>query len=131
MQVVVREPAMREGRRVCPADDHGAGLAKVGHRRAVLGSDDIAEGDHAIGGRAAALVDIDFHGHGDAVQQTQLATAGASGIGIACRGQGLIRKHVDDGVHGGIDGSDPVETGAHGFDAGNCTQSNCVSEVDC
>ncbi|BBC02081.1 hypothetical protein BE61_75430 [Bradyrhizobium elkanii USDA 61] len=72
MQIVVGEPAVREGRRVGAPDNDGARLAKIRDHRAVLGGDHVAKGNDAVGGGAAALVDIDLDRHRHAVQDAEL-----------------------------------------------------------
>ena len=76
MQVVVGEPAKRESRCVGTAEDHRTGAPQVGDDRAVVGRDRIAQRHEAVGGRAAALVDVDLGRHRHAVQYAERVTPG-------------------------------------------------------
>jgi len=104
VQRVVGEDAHREGRRIGAADDDRAGVLEVGDDRAVLLGDEVFEGDHAIVGRQAGLVDVDLGRHRHTVQRRQGMAARPGGVGGLGGGARFVAEHAHHGVDRRIDG---------------------------
>jgi hypothetical protein len=130
VQVVIGEPAHRVGRRVGAAEEDRAGAPQIGDDGIVLGGDEIAIGDDAIVGRAAALVAIDLGRHRHAVQRSaRLATAEGT-VGRVGRLPRLVGERQHDGVDCRIHCVEPVEAGVERFAAGKPPQADQTRQLD-
>ncbi|MGY4421693.1 hypothetical protein ACVWY2_004142 [Bradyrhizobium sp. JR6.1] len=130
VQIVVGEPAVRERRRVGAPDNHGTRFAETRDHRAVVGRDDVAEGDDAVGGGVAALIDIDLDCDRHAVQHAELRAGFHRFIRRIRRSQRFIGEHLDDGVQRRIDLRDPVEAGLHSFPARDHMRRDRARQID-
>jgi hypothetical protein len=80
VQVVVREPAMREGRRIGSSDEHRPGGAPIRNRWTVFSRDLVPKGDHPVRGGVASLVYIDLDRDRYPVQRTDRLAPRDGGI---------------------------------------------------
>jgi hypothetical protein len=81
VQIVVRVPAHREGGRIRAPDDHRAGRAQVLDNRIVCLGHAVAICDHPAIVDRAALVGVDLHRDGNAVQRAERGPAMSHRIG--------------------------------------------------
>ncbi len=111
VQRVVGHQPHGEGRRVGAPDEDGAGGAQVGRHRAVLGGDLVGEGDDAVGGGMAALVDVDLDGHRHAVQRAERLAPCPRRVGGIGGGQRLGVHALHHGVERRVHLLEPREAG--------------------
>ena len=103
VQRVTREPAHRKGRRIGATDDDRAGIAQVGHDRAVLLGNVVLLDAYAIGVEAALLVDINLYGDRHPGQHAGRLTRGDTRIDRPRSLQCLFGQWLHDRVYRGID----------------------------
>ena len=130
MQIVVCVPPHREGWRVGPAHDHRTGFAEVGHDGAVFLGDVLGEGDHAVAGGLAPLVDVGLDADRHAMQQTQGVVPGERRIGGFGVGDGLWLQVDHHGVELGVDLCHPVQAGLDHLAARDHALANAARHVD-
>ncbi len=130
VQIVVGEPAVRERRRVGAPDDDGTRLAEIRDHRAVLGGDDVAECDHAIGGGVTALINIDLDRDRHAMQRAELGARFHLGIRGIRGGQRFVGEHLDHGIQCRVDRGDTVEARLHRVAARDRARRDRMRQID-
>jgi hypothetical protein len=116
---VVGEPAHRIAGRIGAPDDDGSGVSQIGDHRIVVCSDKMPIGFDAAVRRMALLVDIDLHGHRNAVQRARRGAAPRAAVGlVGCR-ESFVVQGLHHCVEARIDGVEPRQSGERHLPAGD------------
>ena len=119
MQLVRREPTVRERGRVGAPDEHSSGLPPVCDHRAVFSCDLVPESDDAVGCRITGLVYVDLDGDRNAVKWPELLSPGNGSISCISPGKRLLSPTLHDSVDARIDLLDASQARMYRVAAGN------------
>ncbi|ETN82389.1 hypothetical protein NECAME_17732 [Necator americanus] len=131
VDLIAREPAQREGRRIGAAEQYRARAHEVFDGRAVDLRDQILLQTRAVGRGEARLVDVDLRGDGHARERPRVFAARNRRVDLVGLLEDPFGPVVDHRVDQRIDGFEPLERGLRRLACRHFARANPPGEFSC